>query len=137
MDYCTNIKVRGYHLDMYGHVNNARYLEFFEEARWCYIEEKINLRDWKQRGYAFLVVNININYRQPALLDQILAIHCTMNRIGNKSATIHQNMLVEGTDKIIADADVTFVIIDIATQKALPIKGELLAVLENFVKMES
>lgn len=33
--YCamqTQIKVRGYHLDVYQHVNNARYLEFLEEA---------------------------------------------------------------------------------------------------------
>ena len=28
----TQIKVRGYHLDVYQHVNNARYLEFLEEA---------------------------------------------------------------------------------------------------------
>lgn len=28
-----NIRVRNYHLDGYGHVNNARYLEFLEEAR--------------------------------------------------------------------------------------------------------
>lgn len=30
----TQIKVRGYHLDVYQHVNNARYPEFLEEARW-------------------------------------------------------------------------------------------------------
>ena len=30
----TKIKVRGFHLDVYQHVNNARYLEFLEEARW-------------------------------------------------------------------------------------------------------
>ncbi len=29
----TQIKVRGYHLDVYQHVNNARYPEFLE-ARW-------------------------------------------------------------------------------------------------------
>jgi len=132
MEHCTNIKVRGYHLDMYGHVNNARYLEFFEEARWCYIEEKINLSEWKGRGYAFLVVNININYRQPALLDQILAIHCELSKIGKKSATIHQKMLIKGSDKIIADADVTFVVINRATQKTLPMEGELFNLMQSF-----
>ena len=30
----TTLTVRGYHLDGYGHVNNARYLEFYEEGRW-------------------------------------------------------------------------------------------------------
>ena len=28
----TQIKVRGYHLDLFQHVNNARYLEFIEEG---------------------------------------------------------------------------------------------------------
>ncbi len=39
MPHQTLIKVRGYHLDIYQHVNNARYLEFLEEARWSYLED--------------------------------------------------------------------------------------------------
>ena len=34
----TKIVIRGYHLDAYRHVNNARYLEFLEEARWQYLD---------------------------------------------------------------------------------------------------
>lgn len=30
----TQIKVRGYHLDVYQHVNNARYTGSLREARW-------------------------------------------------------------------------------------------------------
>ena len=41
----TKIKVYGYHLDMYGHVNNARYLEFLETARWQLIEANMKLQD--------------------------------------------------------------------------------------------
>lgn len=29
----THINARGYHLDVYRHDNNARYLEFLEEVR--------------------------------------------------------------------------------------------------------
>jgi thioesterase-3 len=35
--------VRGYHLDLFGHVNNARYLEFLEEARWDWFEQRTDL----------------------------------------------------------------------------------------------
>ena len=35
----TVVRVRGYHLDVFQHVNNARYLEFLEEARWSYFED--------------------------------------------------------------------------------------------------
>jgi acyl-CoA thioesterase FadM len=36
------LTVRGYHLDGYNHVNNARYLEFLEEARWQYFDNLQN-----------------------------------------------------------------------------------------------
>lgn len=32
------VRVLNYHLDGYGHVNNARYLEFLEAARWHFFE---------------------------------------------------------------------------------------------------
>ena len=32
MPSSIEIKIRGYHADMFGHVNHARYLEFMEEA---------------------------------------------------------------------------------------------------------
>ena len=35
----VSMRVRGYHLDGYGHVNNARYLEFMEEGRWAFFDE--------------------------------------------------------------------------------------------------
>jgi thioesterase III len=43
MVHTIDIKVRGYHLDVFSHVNNARYLEFLEEARWAAIEKTIDL----------------------------------------------------------------------------------------------
>lgn len=39
------IKIRGYHTDSYQHVNNARYLEFLEEARWQIVEEFMEITD--------------------------------------------------------------------------------------------
>ena len=48
-----DIKVRGYHLDLYGHVNNARYLEFLEEARWAYFDDEADLVAYMHEGFAF------------------------------------------------------------------------------------
>ena len=41
------LTVRNYHLDGYGHVNNARYLEFLEEARWTFFQEHDLLSELK------------------------------------------------------------------------------------------
>lgn len=118
------IRIRGYHLDVYGHVNNSRYLEFFEEARWAYLEGVIDLLEWKAKGIAFAVVNININYRRAAYLHDDLWITAQLTRVGEKSAVIHQTILNEQGD-VIADADVTFVLVDEKTGRAMPIGGEV------------
>ena len=125
MTYNTRIKVRGYHLDVYGHVNNARYLEFLEDARWELIEEKIDLGAWLERGLAFTIVNITINYRRAALLGDLLEVRCALSRLGEKSATVRQEIHFADTDEIVADAEVTFVVVDTKTGKALPMEGEL------------
>lgn len=125
MSHRTRIKVRGYHLDFYGHVNNARYLELLEEARWRMIEGAASLKDWQDRGLGFVIVRIEINYRRPAVLDDELEIESTMARVGGKSGLIRQEVRRVGDGARVADAEVTFVVVDVETGKALPLEGEL------------
>jgi len=130
--HSIKIKVRGYHLDMYQHVNNARYLEFLEEARWDFIESKINLKEWMKKGLGFVVANININYRKPASLDQVIEIQSQISKLNVKSATIEQKIRLDDSDTLIANEDVTFVIVDVKTGKPLPLEGELLEIMKSF-----
>lgn len=128
----TKIKIRGYHLDLYGHVNNARYLEFLEEARWHMLESHLDLGEWKKRGYAFVVVNININYRHAASLGDIIEIKSVLSQIKTKSAKVHQVITLTGSNKPVADADITFVIVDIHSNKVVPISGDLRSMFDVF-----
>ncbi|CAO97547.1 acyl-CoA thioesterase [Erwinia tasmaniensis] len=123
----TLIKVRGYHLDVWQHVNNARYLEFLEEARWAWLDKGELFRWMSERGLALVVVNININYRRPAILGDVLNIDCQLVTLSNKSGTIAQQVSLASDGAEIADALLTFVCIDIKTQKAQPLEGELKA----------
>jgi thioesterase-3 len=131
MEHTVEIKVRGYHLDLFGHVNNARYLEFLEEGRWAAFESDTDLQQIALKGYAFNVVNININYRLPARMNQVLCVATEVTRWKRRSAVIHQVVKLKGTDTVIADADVTFVMVDEKTKKAAPLEGELLALLQK------
>lgn len=128
----TTIKVRGYHLDVYQHVNNARYLEFLEEARWQWLEE-VSAFNWlREQQLAFVVVNININYRRPAVLGDVLAIDSEIKQLNGKSGIIAQRVMLDGSDTLVADATLTFVCIDLRSQKAVALEGELRARLEAF-----
>ncbi|XUK72398.1 hypothetical protein ABMA09_05505 [Erwinia rhapontici] len=84
----TTIKVRGYHLDVYQHVNNARYLEFLEEARWAWLEESEAFHWMNKLGMAFVVVNININYRRPAVMGDVLVIDSQLMTLGGRVASL-------------------------------------------------
>lgn len=130
----AEIKVRGYHLDIFGYVNNARYLEFLEEGRWVYFDEALDVGGWKQRGYSFFVVNININYRHAAGLGDVLEVRTWLSKIGKTSAVAHQEIVLKETNTLVVDADVTFVIADSETKRPLLIKGDLRDAFESVIK---
>jgi thioesterase-3 len=126
----TEIKVRGYHADFYGHVNNARYLEFFEEDRWAHLEAKIDLRKWAQQGIIFLVVNINVNYRRAVPVGETLVITTGLEKIGNRSVILHQKIFLKDSNDIAADALVTFVMTD-KSGKTVSMDEEMLREIEK------
>ena len=125
------VKVRGYHVDLYGHVNNARYLEFIEEARWAFAEDSLDLAQWQERGIGFSIVNITINYRHPAFMGDMLEIHTHLAELGNASGTIHHEIMLKGKNDTVVDADVTFVMVNTQTNKAVPMKGEIRKMFEK------
>jgi thioesterase-3 len=120
-----NIKIRGYHLDVFGHVNNARYLEFLEEARWALFDDKLGLEEMARDGFAFTVVNINISYRRPAFLHDTLCVETRLAKTGARSATLRQVVKNRKDAQTVAEADVTFVMLDVKKQKAAPLAGAL------------
>jgi thioesterase III len=130
MEYKTEIKVRGYHADFYGHVNNARYLEFFEEDRWAHLESKIDLRKWAQMGLVFLVVNINVNYRRAVPVGETLLVSTRLEKIGNRSVVLKQEILTKDSGEVAADALITFVIAD-RSGRAMTMEGEVRAEIEK------
>ncbi len=118
------IKIRGYHTDLYQHVNNARYLEFLEEGRWQLLEDYLDLETFMTQGYLFFVVNINISYKGQARANDVVVIKSGLGKIGNTSAVIKQQVVNKKTGQICVDADITFVITDLAG-KPQKFKGEL------------
>lgn len=130
----TQIKVRGYHMDVYQHVNNARYLEFLEEARWDGLESSAGFRWMSANNIAFVVVNININYRRPAVLGDLLTVTSKVQQLNAKSGVLSQVVTLEPEGQVVADALITFVCIDLKTQKALALEGELREHLEAMIE---
>ena len=133
----VDIRVRGYHLDIYHHVNNGRYLEFLEEGRWDYFDRHDFNALFEQQKLAFVVVNINISYRRPAYNGELLRVVSRLDNLGNKSARMLQQvwLLEEGEPTaLVADAIVTFCLLDNESRQAVPVTGAIRSVLEKMIE---
>jgi thioesterase III len=127
----TEIKVRGYHLDAYLHVNNARYLEFLEEARWDYLD-KINALDHiKNQGLAFVIVKISIDYLWPAKQGENLRIETHLAEVGNTSFVFHQTVHNTSANRPSAEAKITFVLLNMTSGKAVRVDDQTRALLSG------
>ncbi len=131
MSHVYSITVRGFHCDLYQHVNNARYLEFLEEARWSYTEESPELMALKSKGLGFIIAEINIVYKRPAALGDVVEIHSAMAGFQSKRAIMKQQVRHQGNGKVVADAQVTFAIIDLKTGRAVPMDDEMRSWFDN------
>jgi YbgC/YbaW family acyl-CoA thioester hydrolase len=72
MIHRTKYTARGYELDSYGHVNNAVYLNYFEQARWELFRDSKMLDLITSSGLFLVVVDVHIRYqREIRLFDEI------------------------------------------------------------------
>jgi acyl-CoA thioester hydrolase len=107
---CT-VTVRSYECDSYGHVNNAVYLNYLEVARHGYLHDNgVSLPDLRASGYALVVARVAIDYRLPAVTDNVLEIRTVPLRIGRIGGVLSQSIL-RGTE-VVAEAEVTWVCVD-------------------------
>ncbi|MGA3012741.1 MAG: thioesterase family protein [Bacteroidales bacterium] len=76
----TSITVRGYELDSYGHVNNAVYLQYLEQARWVFIKDLGILDYMNAEELLLIVIETNIRYLKEANLFDELIIESTVKQ---------------------------------------------------------
>ena len=133
----TTLQIRGYHCDAYGHVNNARYLELLEEARWSFLEPAIKENFFDTRNLLFIVVNINISYKKPLLPNQVIDIEITDVTYNNKSMVVRQTIVDKSTQELASEALVTFVLLNSKTAKPETITTEIIAKLDELTDMRN
>lgn len=89
------ISVRFSDCDMMQHVNNAVYLNYFEEARMHYFRQLLG-KDWDWQRNGILLRKNELEYFKPVLLHEPVEIHCFLRHIGEKSFTMAYEVRVNG-----------------------------------------
>lgn len=116
--------VRCTEIDVNGHVNNAKYIEYLEWGReeW-YDRHGFAYDRLKGLGAVTVVVNINLDLRQPCHQGDRLRIVTRPRRRGRTSFALAQR--IDGADgTLVADAVVTLVTVDSETRRPRPMPEE-------------
>lgn len=104
----SNLKVRTYECDSYGHVNNAVYLNYLEYGRMDFLNQiGFDYNGIVKAGYYLYVSHVDIYYKASAFFGDELTIESYSTKMGAVSGTFHQRILKQdGT--LCAEADVTW-----------------------------
>ncbi|MBI1919914.1 MAG: tol-pal system-associated acyl-CoA thioesterase [Geobacter sp.] len=96
--------------DAGGVVYHANYLGFFERARTEFLREKgLSVKELHEEGSIFPVVRLEIDYRAPAVLDDLLNIETEIVEVGRTSFTLGQRARRVADGKLLVEGKVTLV----------------------------
>jgi acyl-CoA thioester hydrolase len=118
-------EVRYGDLDPQGHVNNAKYLTYFEQARIYYLI-KLGLfsKDQSFMEVGLIVADIHITYHSTTHYGDVIKVGVKTTKIGNKSLTIEQCVMDANTGKVMASGTVIMVTFDYEGLKTVPVPDE-------------
>ena len=126
-----NIRVRNYHLDGYGHVNNARYLEFLEEARWAFFEEHGLLSEIDV--LMLVVVRTDIRYRRAAVDGDILRFEGRLKELTSRHIILTQNIVLP-SGKNAVEAESTLMVVSAESGRSISIPEPLFTLLKQYAE---
>jgi len=112
-------RVRFSDVDVYGHVNNVKYFEYYQEARLAFLTSLG--RD--EHNLMLVVARVNVDYKRPILFRPVpYIVESWVTRVGNSSFAM-QSEIRDG-DQVLSRADTVLVTWDLQTQKSRPLTDQ-------------
>jgi len=120
--------VRFSDVDVYGHVNNVKYFEYYQEARLAFL---ISLgRETGEEGFRLVVARLDVDYKRPILFrPEPYVVESWVTRVGRSSFDIASE--IRDGDTVLSRAQAAMVSFDLAEQRSRPLTdGERRRLLE-------
>jgi acyl-CoA thioester hydrolase len=117
--FVHRLDVRFRDCDPMGHVNNAVYLTYLEQARFAYWRDRL-----PGETPGVILARAEIDFKLPARYGDVLDIRMSLERIGRTSFT-YAYEIVDQLGRLVASARTVQVIYDYAAAKPVPISEDL------------
>ena len=126
-------EIRFVDIDAFGHVNNAHYLTYFEQARVKYFDDIVGWKyDWSKQG--IILARAEINFVIPVLFRDEVLIWTRCSRFGNKSFDMEYRLVKteNGNEVLLADGKTVMVAFDYQANQSIPIPELWKQVVKNY-----
>ncbi|MCB0342533.1 MAG: acyl-CoA thioesterase [Bdellovibrionales bacterium] len=108
------------HLDTFGHVNNAAYLQLFEEARWDMIEKNgYGLKKIQETKKGPTILDVQIRYKKELMFKEPCRIETYLPSHKKKLMYLQQELFNSQGEQA-AKAFFTFAFFDLEQRKIIP-----------------
>lgn len=131
--HCTRLEIRFVDVDAFGHVNNAHYLTYFEQARVKYFDDIMGWKyDWNRQG--IILARAEINYKEPVLFRDDLYVMTHCSRIGTKSFDLDYLVIKKRNedDVILAEGKTVMVAYDYDAGESIAVPEKWIGAIKKF-----
>jgi acyl-CoA thioester hydrolase len=118
------IEVRFRDCDAFGHVNNAVYLTYLEQARFAHWQQVVGAPGISR---TFIVARVECDYRAQATAGDRLAVRLRVTAVGHSSFTFEYEIANVRTRELVANARSVQVMYDYAAGKPMPLPDDVRA----------
>jgi len=129
--HSLDLQLRFNDVDMFGHINNSVYLQFFDLGKLRYFNDVLG-KDFMKSGLQVVIVNINCNFYAPTFINEHIEVLTTIKSIGEKSLTLEQRIASKDNGDIKCIATTIMAGYDPKTLKSVSIPDEPRMMFEKF-----
>ncbi len=122
----TEIRVRYGETDQMGVVYHGNYAQFLEVARVEWLRSiDISYKKMEEDGVMLPVVNLNINFKKPAVYDELISVKTKLREKPGVKIVIDQEIYNQNND-LLTTSEITLVFVNMKSRRPMLCPDELL-----------
>jgi len=124
--YEYEILIREQHLDTFGHVNNAKYLELYEEARWDLLtKNNLGLKEIMDTQVGPVLLDLNLTFKSELKNREIIKIFTqAKTEMRNKYVMLLEQKMVRADGKVASTLTLSVGMMDLKARKLIAPSAE-------------
>ena len=118
------VTIKENHLDTFGHVNNATYLELFEQSRWEALNDHgVSVKKITDDQIGPVLLRVELKFKKELLLRESIEVRSTLIDKPNPKVMRVKQEMVKGCGEVACEAIFDIGVMDLVKRKLIKLEG--------------